>query len=527
MGEFFIYSLKVSLCLIGFYLLWKLLLSRDTFHRFNRMLLLAVVALSLLLPCVSIETETASPISGGMVMIENLVVSATVADDVSSSITPVQVLFLIYMLGVVFFLLLETFSLISLYRLIRRAPVAGSDEGCTICVMNEDIAPFSWFRHIVISRSDYDSNRRDILNHEKAHARLMHSVDVLLCNLLIIFQWFNPAAWLLKRELQDIHEYEADEAVLASGADASSYQLLLIRKAVGERMFAMANNLNHNSLKKRITMMKTKKSNPWARAKSGLVLTFAAVAVVAFANQEVKEISSGIKSESNAAVAEVVESMTVVTEAVPAVAPSEPALQAPKAEVARPDNDEVLSVAEEMPQFPGGMKALSAYLSENIKYPEEAREQGLGGRVIVTFVVEKDGTISEAKAVRKVSPALDAEAERVIMSMPKWNPGKLKGKAVRVKYTVPIIFSAQKPATALKIKDADDVDEKDAAMQIGKTMLGTNAPLCILNGKEVSKEEIDKLSPETIKQVNVIKDKSAVEKYGEKAAAGVIEIVLK
>lgn len=274
-------------------------------------------------------------------------------------------------------------------------------------------------------------------------------------------------------------------------------------------------------------MMKTKKSNPWARAKSGLVLTFAAVAVVAFANQEVKEISSGIKSESNAAVAEVVESMTVATEAVPAVAPSEPALQAPKAEVARPDNDEVLSVAEEMPQFPGGMKALSAYLSENIKYPEEAREQGLGGRVIVTFVVEKDGTISEAKAVRKVSPALDAEAERVIMSMPKWNPGKLKGKAVRVKYTVPIIFSAQKPATALKIKDADDVDEKDAAMQIGKTMLGTNAPLCILNGKEVSKEEIDKLSPETIKQVNVIKDKSAVEKYGEKAAAGVIEIVLK
>ena len=298
MGLFFIYSLKVAFCLIAFYLLFKLLLSKETFHSFNRWVLLLVLVVSILLPWLKVTTDEPTAIAEGMVSLENIIASAEVVDSQSAEgLSAIQLLFIIYIIGIAVFILREVVSVVRLLRLIGRGTLLTREQpeqagvtkhGIQVVVMKDEIAPFSWFRYVVLSEKDFRENPREILTHELAHIRLGHSWDVAVCNLLIIFQWWNPAAWLMKRELQNVHEFEADEAVIKRGVDAKQYQLLLIRKSVGERLFSMANNLNHQSLKKRITMMTTKKSSPWQKAKVLVALPMAALAVVAFANPEVE-----------------------------------------------------------------------------------------------------------------------------------------------------------------------------------------------------------------------------------------------
>lgn len=249
---FFIYSVKVAVCLALFYLFHKLLMSRDTFHTFNRFAILSMMLLSLVLPLVHLSLDSEAGINRGTVALEGLVAQTVVVDGgngVGEGLTLTQVLLAAYVLGVVLFVGKALLSVGSLLRLIRRARCVEVRNGIRIYTMQGDISPFSWFRYIIMSEKDWQENRREIVLHEMAHIRRCHSMDVAVCNMMIVFQWYNPAAWLLKRELQTVHEYEADEAVLSAGVDAPHYQMLLIRKAVGERLFSMANNLNHNSLK--------------------------------------------------------------------------------------------------------------------------------------------------------------------------------------------------------------------------------------------------------------------------------------
>ena len=299
MAAFFIYSIKVALCLAVFYLFYKLLLSRETFHTFNRIVLLACVALSLLVPVVHVTTSHVSP----TININNditsviYVISATVIEE-NKGITWIQLLFAAYIIGVVLFLIAEVVSLLRLWHIIASGRKAERRDGAQVVVTEGNMPPFSWFRWIVVNRRDYEENGCEIITHELAHIRRRHSIDILLCDMLIVLQWFNPAAWLLKRELQDVHEYEADEVVLSDGVDVEHYQMLLIRKAVGDNKFLLANNFNKNSLKKRIKMMSKKKSNPWQRLRAVVVLPLAVVAIAAFARQEVVQMVSHIEAES-------------------------------------------------------------------------------------------------------------------------------------------------------------------------------------------------------------------------------------
>ena len=625
MGLFFIYSLKVAFCLIAFYLVFKLLLSKETFHTFNRWVLLLVMVVSILLPWLKVTTAEPTAIAEGMISLESIIASAEVVnDDTQEGLSAIQLLFIIYIIGIAVFFLREVVSVVRLYRLIRRgtpltAEQAGvSQHGVRVVVMKNEIAPFSWFRHVVLSEKDFRENPREILTHELAHIRLGHSWDVAVCNLLIIFQWWNPAAWLLKRELQNVHEFEADEAVINRGVDAKQYQLLLIRKSVGERLFSMANNLNHQSLKKRITMMTTKKSSPWQKAKVLVALPMAALAVVAFANPDVERVAEQVETESQA----------VVEKAKADVAGVETAAEqqtAEKQEVAdeqgknvsvkgvvvqKEDGNPIVGVAvtvrgtkigavtdvdgkfhidnvpvgswidvfmidceigslqvteqnasnlhfviaydgpssskspgsdafdvvEEMPVYPGGMPAMMDFFNKNMKYPKEAFDAKQEGRVIAQFVVEKDGSITDAHIVKSVSPALDAEALRIVNAMPNWTPGRQNGKPVRVKYTVPISFKLTGGETN-KAKDENantdntvnnkavkETIEKDLALKVKNLLL-------VVDGKEVPESEIDKyLSPEKIQSITVIKDKAKVKAiYGNAANGkqGAIEITMK
>ena len=546
MGLFFIYSLKVALCLTAFYLVYKLLLSRETFFGFNRAVLLGMAGVSLLLPLLHFTVGSAPEPVGGFVVVEDIVMQAVAADAPGFSVTAAQVCFAIYIIGVAFFACREVWSLLCLRRMLRGGRVAGRDGGVKTVVVKGDVSPFSWMGNIVISEKDYCDRPEYILLHERAHIAGRHSWDILLCDVLIVFQWFNPAAWLLKAELQSVHEYEADRRVLSSGVNAADYQLLLIRKAVGDKLFSMANNLTQSSLKKRITMMLKRKSNPWSRARMLVAVPVAAVAVVAFATPKAESLSNVIESESEALVSKVMPAVKAQADGssqgatemaaadaapVKAEAEAQPKADAPEAIV--PDGDDkVYDVVEQQPEFPGGTSGLAKWLGDNIKYPAEAAKQGIEGRVIVQFVVGIDGTVSNVKLMRPVNPLLDQEALRVISAMPKWTPGKQDGKAVAVKYTMPITFRQDGGAadgtqpggekgSLLKI----DGDKFKGSGKVAMTVNGSS-PYYIVDGKHV--EDISSIKPDQIDHINVYKDaKHTTDKYGEAAKNGVIEVTLK
>ena len=554
MGVFFIYILKSSVCLVLFYLFFRLLLSKETFHRFNRMALLGVLFFSLLIPCIEVTTRHQVEVQQAVLSIEQLLLMAELeatpanvgAVQETSAISWVQVVLLVYLAGILFLACRNIYSLICLFRLIHSGKHEKLEKGVTLVVHNQEIAPFSWMKYIVISRKDLEENGREILIHEMAHIHHRHSVDLLVADICIFFQWFNPSAWLLKQELQNVHEYEADETVINEGVNAKEYQLLLIKKAVGTRLYSMANSFNHSKLKKRITMMLKEKSSPWARLKYLYVLPVAAIAVTAFARPEVSETVEEISAVK-------VNDLTAIVETKVAESSGQllPVQSVPKDSVNRKskvavqqmdelvvvgyaskdsvkDREPVFNVVEQMPSFPGGMEALMQYLAKNMRYPVEAQKNKVQGRVVVGFIVSKDGDIKKAHILRGVDPELDAEAIRVIESMPRWMPGMQRGKAVAVSYTLPVMFRLTGDALGLKLVEASGSTAGELDKGVTFSYAEGKQPLCIVNGKEVDWAVMRALNPDRIKSITVLKDKAILEeKYGEKGQNGVLLITLK
>ena len=559
MGILFVYILKSSFCLAVFYLFYRLLLSRETFHRFNRIALLGILLLSCLLPFVEVSVRRPVEMYQTMMtweqwlLLTDLAGTETHAVQVQENVvTWIQGLLLVYLFGILFFMLRNIYSLFGLWVLLksgRREKV--SDYVVTVVkavliVHERDISPFSWMRYIVISQKDLHENGREILTHELAHIRNRHSWDLFAADICIFFQWFNPAAWLLKQELQNIHEYEADETVINEGVDARQYQLLLIKKAVGTRLYSMANSFNHSKLKKRITMMLKEKSSPWARLKYLYVLPVAAIAVTAFARPEVSETVDEISAVK-------VNDLTAIVETKVAESSGQllPVQSVPKDSVNRKskvavqqmdelvvvgyaskdsvkDREPVFNVVEQMPSFPGGMEALMQYLAKNMRYPVEAQKNKVQGRVVVGFIVSKDGDIKKAHILRGVDPELDAEAIRVIESMPRWMPGMQRGKAVAVSYTLPVMFRLTGDALGLKLVEASGSTAGELDKGVTFSYAEGKQPLCIVNGKEVDWAVMRALNPDRIKSITVLKDKAILEeKYGEKGQNGVLLITLK
>jgi TonB family protein len=438
-----IYQIKVGLCLIAFYLLWKLLLSRETFHRFNRVALLTVMVLALVLPWIRLSLDTTVQVTKPMVVLEGLLVTpdgAAAAQQTSLSWSVMDFATLTYFIGVAMALAWLLHSQWSLHRLLKQGRRESLPDGITLHIVPGDQSPFSYFKHIVISEQDYRDNPHEILTHEQAHIGLRHSWDVLFMSVVTLFQWWNPAAWLLGRELRQVHEFEADEAVLNQGINAKQYQLLLIRKSVGDKLFSMANNFNYQSLKKRIRMMSMNKSSRWNKLRALAVVPVIALALLAFANNKsVAAVMTAGVQQDRAVQSEIQSPELAKAEAAPLANDVKANDQAPQETEPQSDNKVYKSV-EQMPRFPGGEVALMRYLQENIKYPPEAAKKDIEGRVVVQFIIEKTGEVGEVKVVRPISEELDAEAVRVVKTLPKFEPGRQDGEAVSVWYTLPISF---------------------------------------------------------------------------------------
>ena len=433
-----LYLLKTSLSLAAFYLFYKLLCSRDTWHRQNRLLLLLILALSAVIPFLYIDLGSVA--SEASVIIEEL--SGTFVADAAELETEAAtaprptwwqqipwrtLLTAIYLVGLVVCFAHFLMSLLAIAQLILKSKRRSMADGTVLVTHTKSYGPFSWMRYIIVSERDLSDNFDMILAHERAHIRLHHSWDLLFAQLFAIAQWFNPAAWLLKRELEAIHEYEADSDTLRQGFDAHQYQLRLFEAVIGTKFNTVTNNFNNCSTKKRIIMMMKRQSSPWTRMKALFVLPVAFAAVSIFSCTSPKEK----KVETPETTINVEKSKTTIDDIqVTGFA------AAPKAE----EQGEVFQVVEEMPMFPGGMEELMKYLQKEIKYPQEAIDKGIGGKVIVQFVVNTDGSICNDSVVKSVDPILDAEAIRVVRSMPNWTPGKQRGEPVRVRFTIPVAF---------------------------------------------------------------------------------------
>ena len=503
MGVFFIYILKSSVCLVLFYLFFRLLLSKETFHRFNRMALLGVLFFSLLIPCIEVTTRHQVEVQQAVLSIEQLLLMAELettpanvgAVQETSAISWVQIVLLVYWAGILFLACRNIYSLICLFRLVHSGKHEKLEKGVTLVVHNQEIVPFSWMKYIVISRKDLEENGREILIHEMAHIHHRHSVDLLVADICIFFQWFNPGAWLLKQELQNVHEYEADETVINEGVNAKEYQLLLIKKAVSTRLYSMANSFNHSKLKKRITMMLKEKSNPWARLKYLYVLPLAAIAVTAFARPEISEKMEEISAVKVNDLAEIVQEK--VLQDTVKVSKDEKKDDLVVSGVKSKEEEEIVifEVVEQMPEYPGGMSALQKYLSEKIAgSPMKGKA---GGRVMVGFTVAETGKIKDVRVLQSDEASLNQEAERIVSEMPDWIPGKQRGRPVPVKYTVPIRFG--------NIRFAEN-----------------KQPLIFADGKEISMDAMEKLDPSTIESISVLKDSTSIKVYGKRGANGVI-----
>ena len=299
-----LYLLKSAVLLALLYGGFALLLSRETFHRFNRLALLCVMVASLVLPAIQLDLEKPSYLCYEEIPVPQIEIVASptqyVVQDIETPLpalsateekTPLptfridmmQVVQSLYLIGLLVSLITLFLQLFRLWGEIRSGLRTKDEFGNTIVIRGGDFAPYSFLHYIIISASDYEHLRRPILTHEQAHIRLRHTYDLLLLEAVKAIQWFNPFVYLLGRDLKTVHEYEADNAVLNFGIDAKTYQLLLVTKAVGSRLQTVCNNLSHHSLKNRIKMMHKNKSNRWLMGKGIILPALMALALVAFA----------------------------------------------------------------------------------------------------------------------------------------------------------------------------------------------------------------------------------------------------
>ena len=617
MIEFLTYDLKVAVLLAVFYMFYRLLLARETFHRVNRIVLLLTAVASFVLPlCVITMHETVAMEIPEMPLVDTDFYVPDV--PVEEPQTPLwQILLpILFIMGMLVTLGHTLWSLFRIVSLISKSEKHPQDDGTIICVTgNADMAPFSWMIFIVMNRSDYEERNSAILTHERGHIRLHHSWDLLLVDTLTSLQWFNPAIWMLRSDLRAIHEYEADGVVLSKGINARQYQYLLITKAASIGGYSLANGISHSTLKNRINMMLHTKSPRRSLLKLLALLPIVAISLAVNAETVTdyvyNEPQTPVKKGNKAGTINLGAGKTIVVEkadnakaedALPAdlekftisgtvydgsAAQKTPIIGAVvkivgskkgtvtdmdgnfRLEVTAGDRIEAIymgfepftigvsktfserndykimlqkegtntdtnkpyDVVEKMPQFPGGTGKLFEFLSKNVKYPAEAENNDVQGRVIVTFVVEKDGEISNAKVVKSIHPALDAEALRVINSMPNWTPGMQNGETVRVKYTVPVTFRLQ----------GKDSNIGDAKSELGKgaNVLGemvvvgfgkqddaasAKRPLFVVDGVTMDYEKVRGINPDNISGMEILKDKAAIEKYGDKAKNGVVII---
>lgn len=422
------YIVTSGLLLSVFYAFFMLLMRKTTFFTFNRFALLAGSLLCLALPLVHWDfSGTAVSNVIPTLTLPEAVVSAEggTLDAADKGISWLGAISGIYLLGALVVLIMNILSIIQTSRIIASGEHIQKD-GFKVTIVDAPVASFSFLGRIVISREDFTANPV-ILTHEMSHVRKYHSVDVLLFSVITVLHWFNPLVWLARAELKMLHEYEADESVINQGVNAADYQLLLVRKAVGEHRFRLANGFNHTKLSNRITMMMSEKTNGWIRLSYvACVPLLACMLCFCTSNKQTPEMTERTEDALDAEQQDINEVV---------------AIGFTDSTTAEEDEPVPFRSAEVKPMFQGGdANNFSKWINERLIYPQDAKDAGKQGRVVLQFTVNKVGRMENIRVLRGCYQSLDEEALRVVKASPEWKPGMMDGKAVSVTYTFPIVF---------------------------------------------------------------------------------------
>jgi len=546
--EWWHYLLLVNIYLVLFYGFYVLLLCKETFFQLNRIYLVSAALLSFFIPLIQSD------------WVKNLFITQKVQYTIYSSpvviyqfepirethVTVGQILIFIYLAGAIFFAGKLVWQMIALKRIMSRTQSVGE--------------PYSFFK--MIKLRDDQTNRDIIAAHEHAHASQWHSADVLLIEVITIISWFNPVIHLYRLAIKHIHEFIADRQALKSGTDKSAYAILLLNQTFNTPANHLVNSFfNHSLLKQRIMMLQKNKSHRIALIKYGLsvplfilmlILSSATVnnsktikllsrkanqvlltpAITGAVNNKVRDAEQANADDSRI-LHKAIKKRTNVKENV---------LQ-PAADTAKSEDNRIFTAVEQAPEFPGGIKAFGEFLARNIRYPSAMRQKSIQGRVIVGFVVERDGSLTDIKVIRGIGYGADDEAVRVINLSPKWQRGTQNGRPVRVRYVVPISFTLSEERVNSTGNQTGAVNENisnpgSSVTAIGLktdsgrsaqtfTLNGPNKPLVIVDGKEIT--DIKSIDPNDIVSIDVLKNNnnSATLLYGPRAANGVIIITTK
>lgn len=506
----FAYLLKVNVAFVLFYAFYRLFFYKDTFFKLRRAILLAFFGLALFYPLLNIQdwVRQQEPIADVIYMYSAMLPEATAKADAAASVDwhgwLLGSLGFIYW-GIVAFLcgrfLVQLSSILWLAHTSERVVI----HETPVYALRKAAGPFSFFRMVFLHpESHSDKETDEILTHECTHVSQWHSIDVILSEMMCMACWFNPFVWLLKREVRHNLEYLADNTVIQSGYDSKSYQYHLLGLAHHQSVTTLYNSFNVLHLKNRIMMMNKKRSPGIVRTKYLIFIPLVGILMLLSNIEAVARLTVRLANEATVSNAMVTATGILVDETgqpligasvvvkggkertitdkkgafsleVPANAILRCSYQGRESQEvlaadmtnnthlslsskSREMNEQVFTVVEKMPSFPGGDAELLKYIATNIKYPKESQDNGEQGRVICSFIVGRDGSVNNPEVLRGVTPLLNEEAVRVINTMPRWNPGMQRGKAVAVKYTVPITFRLKSPVVETKEETLAVVD---------------------------------------------------------------------
>lgn len=485
----FAYLLKVNVAFVLFYAFYRLFFYKDTFFKLRRAILLAFFGLALFYPLLNIQdwVRQQEPIADVIYMYSAMLPEATAKADAAASVDwygwLLGSLGFIYW-GIVAFLcgrfLVQLSSILWLAHTSERVVI----HETPVYALRKAAGPFSFFRMVFLHpESHSDKETDEILTHECTHVSQWHSIDVILSEMMCMACWFNPFVWLLKREVRHNLEYLADNTVIQSGYDSKSYQYHLLGLAHHQSVTTLYNSFNVLHLKNRIMMMNKKRSPGIVRTKYLIFIPLVGILMLLSNIEAVARLTVRLANEatvSNAVVTggkegTITDRKGAFSLEVPANAILRCSYQGRESQEvlaadmtnnthlslsskSREMNEQVFTVVEKMPSFPGGDAELLKYIATNIKYPKESQDNGEQGRVICSFIVGRDGSVNNPEVLRGVTPLLNEEAVRVINTMPRWNPGMQRGKAVAVKYTVPITFRLKSPVEEMKEETLTVVD---------------------------------------------------------------------
>ena len=471
MVAFIIFAIRWAVTLTLLYSLYRLLLRRETFHRLNRAVLLAILVVSPLLPLMPLHTDTPTAMDAVLTRIEvpltslpsdeNVAENALTAQESEGATSGLWLRYgaYIYIIGIAVALATYLFRVLTLVRVIRRSrridhPMV--PDHVHLMLDMRITQPSSWMHWIFIGPIDLKQNAETVLRHELAHVRLRHSWDVVLCDLTCRLLWCLPFAWMLRQDLVDVHEFQADEAVLRGGVTIDEYEHLLVRKAVQTQVLPIMNTLRRGALKKRFAMMHSGPSSRWSRLK--LLYLVPALAACLWVSAQAEEYNTYLngnlvtQKELVAIDPSTIERMDVIHSQKKVLIETAP---------------EPFDIVDQMPQFPGGDAAFNQYMAQHVRYPEVATENGVEGTVTVKFIVEADGRITHVQAVDSPSDEADAKvyaygtsdkqpseaeddegrralreaAEELFRGMPPFEPGRQSGKPVRVQMTKKVYYA--------------------------------------------------------------------------------------